>query len=278
MKNILFPTDFSETANAAFNYALKFATIFNADIIVLHVYDLPIIETPVLPEATKEVFDVVAQNQENKFKDEIKKLQKIADKRNPEVKKLNSILLNGDLIYNINKVCNDKNVDLIIMGTTGASGVREIFLGSNTATVIANAKATVLGVPVAAEFHHQIKNIVFTTQYKDEDNKALRQLLKLANKIKANVYCLHVQNNDDPADIEQKLNEWKMLYKDEKIDFFSITGNDVEQTILNFIDNQHIDMVAMLKHKRSFFESLFHTSITRKMAYHTKTPIIVYKC
>ncbi len=278
MKNILFPTDFSETANAAFGYALRLADIFNANIIVLHVYDLPIIETPVLPEATKEVYDAVSHNQEEKFKVEIKNLQKIAEKRKPGGIKLRNILLNGDLTYNINKVCNDEDIDLIVMGTTGASGVKEIFLGSNTATVIANAKTTVLGVPIAAEFHHQIKNIVFTTQYKDEDNKALEELLEMANKIGANVCCLHVENDDDPSDIDEKMNEWKMLYKNEKVDFFSITGNHIEQTILDFIENQHIDMVAMLKHKRSFFENLFHTSLTKKMAYHSKVPIIVFKC
>ena len=278
MKNILFPTDFSETANAAFGYALKFADIFDADIIVLHVYDLPIMETPVLPEATKEVFDVVSYNQGEKFKDEIKKLQKIAEKRKLGRIKLRNILLNGDLTYNINKVCNDEDVDLIVMGTTGASGVKEIFLGSNTATVIENAKVPVLGVPVAAEFHHQIKNVVFTTQYKDEDKEALEQLLKVTNKIGAKIYCLHVQDNDESLDIEEKVNEWKILYKDDKIDFFNITGSHVEQTILDFIENQHVDMIAMLKYKRGFFESLFHTSLTKKVAYHSKIPIMVFKC
>ncbi len=278
MKNILFPTDFSDTANAAFTYALKFADIFNAEIIVLHTYSLPIVETPVLPEAAKEVFDAVTYNQEEKFEDEIKNLQKIAEKRKPEGVKLRKILLSGDLTYNINKVCSDENVDLIVMGTTGASGAKEIFLGSNTATVIANSKVTVLAVPTAAEFHHQIKNIAFTTQYKDEDNEAVEQLLKIANKIGANISCLHIKNDDDPSDIDDKINEWKMLYKDERINFFNIAGDHIEQTILDFIENQHIDVVAMLKHKRSFFERLFHRSLTRKMAYHSKVPIIVFKC
>ena len=278
MKSILFPTDFSEAANAAFNYALKFADIFEAEIIVMHIYSLPIVETPILPEATKEVFDVVEHNKEERFKEEIKKLQKIAEKRKPEGVKLRTILLNGDLAYNVNKVCNEENVDLIVMGTTGASGVKEIFLGSNTATVVANAKVTVLGVPVAAEFHHQIKNIVFTTQYKDEDNKAFEELLEIARKIGAKVSCLHIENDDDPSDIEEKINEWKMLYKNENVDFFNIAGDHIEQTILDFIENQHVDMVAMLKHKRSFFESLFHSSLTKKMTYHSNVPIMVFKC
>ncbi|KAF2516337.1 universal stress protein [Flavobacterium salilacus subsp. salilacus] len=278
MKNILFPTDFSETANAAFTYALKFADIFEADIIVLHVYSLPIVEPPVLPGAAKEVFDIVAHNQEEKFEEEIKKLEKIAKKIKPERIKLRNILMGGDLTYSINEVCNDENVDLIVMGTTGASGIKEIFLGSNTATVIANAKTTVLGVPVEAEFHHQIKNIVFTTQYKEEDGEALEQLVEIAKRIGANISCLHIKNDDDPSDIDEKINEWKMLYKNENIDFFNISGDHIEQTILDFIENQQIDMVAMLKHKRSFFESLFHRSLTKKMAYHSKVPILVFKC
>ncbi|OIQ16601.1 MAG: hypothetical protein BM557_09830 [Flavobacterium sp. MedPE-SWcel] len=276
MKRVLFPTDFSEAANIAFTYALKFADTLNAELTILHVYNLPIVETPVLPESTKEIFDIVAANQSESFERELKKLEQLAAKRKLDHIKLHDILLHGDLIYNINKVCHEKDIDLIVMGTTGASGIKETFLGSNTATVISNAKVPVLGIPTAAEFHHQIKNVVFTTQYKDEDNLALQRLLDITNKIGSSVYCLHIKNDNDPDDIDEKINEWKMRYNNEKVSFFSITGNNTEETILDFVENQHIDMLAMLKHKRSFFENLFHRSLTKKMAYHSKVPIMVF--
>ncbi|QYJ68018.1 universal stress protein [Flavobacterium litorale] len=277
MKKILFPTDFSNTANAAFLYALKFAAIFEAEIIVLHVYDFPTIDAPVMPEATKDIFDGVTENQRKNFDAELKKLGHTAEKRNMSGIKLHNMLEHGDLTYNIKKICADEEVDLIVMGTTGASGVAEIFLGSNAATIIENTQIPVLGIPTAAANHHQIKNIVFTTQYKEEDVATFENLLKIAEKINAKIYCLHVHNDDDPEDVGIKATEWKMKYKNNDVSFFTISGSHVEQTILDFIENQQVDMVVMLKQKRNFFERLFHSSLTKKMAYHTKIPILIFK-
>lgn len=275
MKQILFPTDFSEAAHTAFIYALKFADAFGAELVVLHVYDLPIVETPPLPESTKEIFDIVEMNQFESFREQLPELHQIAERRNLGHVRMKNILLYGDLIYNINKVCSDEAIDLIVMGTKGASGLKETFLGSSTASVIANAKVPVLGIPVEAEYH-PIKSIAFTTQYKDKDNDALAKTLDIARKFEASVLCLYIKNDDDPEDIEERINEWKIFYRSEKIDFYNIAGDHIEQTILDFIHNQHVGMLVMRTHKRGFFEGLFHRSLTKKMAYHTKVPLLVF--
>lgn len=277
MKRILFPTDFSNSAEAAFNYAVKFAEVFNAEIIVLHVYDLPIIDTPVMPETTQEVLNVVEKNQFNSFKAELAELEKRVAKKGLDTISLRTVLLYGSLTYNVNKVCEDEDIDLVIMGTTGASGLKEVFLGSNTASVIKNISVPVLAIPTAAEFHHQIKSIVFTTEYKTSDKEALDELLVIAKKIGAKVYCLHIKKEDDSDNVEHSINEWKIKYKNEDIDFFNIAEDHTEQTILDFVQNQHIDMLSMQKHKRNFFESLFHQSLTKKMAYHSKVPILIFQ-
>jgi nucleotide-binding universal stress UspA family protein len=275
MKQILFPTDFSEAANTAFIYALKFADSFGAELLILHVYDLPIVETPPLPESTKEIFDIVEMNQFESFRDELPTLHKLAEEHNLGHISLRNTLLYGDLVYNINKLCEDEQIDLIVMGTKGASGLKETFLGSTTASVITNAKVPVLGIPADADYE-PINNIVFTTQYKDKDNDALRNALEIAGKFKAKLQCLYIKNDDDPEDIEDRINEWRIFYRDEKIDFYNIAGEHIEQTILDFIENQHANLLIMRTHKRNFFESLFHRSLTKKMAYHSKVPLLVY--
>ncbi len=276
MKQILFPTDFSEAANTAFVYALKFAESFVAEILILHVYDLPIVETPPLPEATTEIFDIVEMNQFESFRDELPALHKLAEEYHLGHVKIRNTLLYGDLVYNINKLCEDEHVDLIVMGTKGATGMKETFLGSTTGSVISNAKVPVLGVPAEAEYQ-PIKSVVFTTQYKDKDNDALRNALDIAKKFKARLQCLYIKNDDDPEDIDERINEWKIYYRDEDIDFFNITGDHIEQTILDFIENQHAGLLVMRTHRRGFFESLFHRSLTKKMAYHSKIPLLVYR-
>ena len=275
MKQILFPTDFSEAANTAFIYALRFADSFDAELVILHVYDLPIVETPPMPESTKEIFDIVEMNQFESFREQLPELHRMAQHRNLGHVRMRNMLLYGDLIYNINKVCADEPIDLVVMGTTGATGLKETFIGSATASVIANSKVPVLAIPAEAEYK-TITNIAFTTQYKDKDNNALRNALEIARKFGAHVQCLYIRNADDPEDIEERINEWKLFYRDDKIDFFNIAGDHIEQTILDFIENQHVGMLVMRTHKRGFFESLFHRSLTKKMAYHTRVPLLVF--
>lgn len=276
MKRILFPTDFSQAAKAAFVYALRFADSFDAELILLHVYDLPIVDTPPMPEMTKEIFDIVEMNQFESFRDELPELHKIAEKKGLGHVRIKNMLLYGDLVYNINKVTKDEDVDFIVMGTKGASGLRETFIGSTTASVISNSDVPVLAIPEEAEFHHRIKNIAFTTQYREKDNDALKSALEIADKFKATIQCLYIKNPDDPTDIDERIAEWRMYYREKNIDFFNIAGDHIEQTILDFIESQHVDMLVMRKHKRGFFEGLFHRSLTKKMAYHTKVPLLVF--
>lgn len=275
MNRILFPTDFSEAASAAFMYALRFADLFEAELVILHVYDLPIVETPPLPESTKEIFDIVEMNQFESFRDQLPQMHEVAENNQMGHIKMRNVLLYGDLIYNINKVCKDEAIDLIVMGTKGASGLKETFLGSTTGSVIANATVPVLGIPAEAVYR-PVKNIGFTTQYRDKDSDAMVKALDIARKFGAAIQCLYITNNDDPSDIEERMAEWKMYYKHENIAFNNISGSDIEQAILNFVDEQQLDMVIMRAHKRGFFEGLFHKSLTKKMAYHTTVPLMIF--
>lgn len=276
MNRILFPTDFSDAASTAFLYALRFADRFEAELIILHVYDLPIVETPPLPESTKEIFDIVEMNQFESFRDQLPQMHEVAENNQMGHVKMRNVLLYGDLIYNINKVCKDEGIDLIIMGTKGASGLKETFLGSTTASVIANASVPVLGIPAEAVYR-PIKNIGFTTQYRDKDSDAVVKALDIARKFGAAIQCLYITNADDPSDIEERIAEWKMYYKRENINFHIISGTDIEQAIVNFADEQQLDMIVMRAHKRGFFEGLFHKSLTKKMAYHTTVPLLIFQ-
>lgn len=276
MKHILFPTDFSEVAKNAYIYALKFADALEAEITVLHVYDLPITDMPPMPETAQEVFDIVELNQFESFKEELAELHSIAEHHKLGHIKLKNVLEYGDLVYNLNKICEEQEVEMVIMGTKGASGLKETFLGSTTGSVIANAKVPVLGIPENAEFV-KIKNIAFTTQYQDRDNDALTKTLELSRLFNARVQCLYIKNDDDPDDIDERINEWKIYYRDENVDLFNINGRDVEQTIIDFIENQNTNLLVMRTHKRGFFESLFHSSLTKKMAYHTKIPLLIFR-
>lgn len=275
MKRILFPTDFSTEANTAFVYALHFADAFDAEVVILHVYDLPIVETGPLPGATGEIFDIVETNQVENFNEQMPEMNRLAGEYKMEHVKTRSMLLYGDLVYTVNKVCKDEEIDLIVMGTKGASGMKETFLGSSTGAVMSNVPVPVLAVPSGAEYS-QLKNIAFTTQYKEKDLEALAKALQISKKFDAIIHCLYIQGSEGNAETNPGVEQWKMRYSAENIIFEHPSGADIEQAILEFVERSNIDLIIMRAHKRSFFEGLFHKSLTKKMTYHSKVPILVY--
>jgi nucleotide-binding universal stress UspA family protein len=99
MKKILFPTDFSEVANNAFIHALEFAKLVNGELILLHTFDLPIIDNQFIPDNYYKIFDSMQLAQFDMFKEEIPKLRELAQKRKLDNIKLSHKLMDGDLIY-----------------------------------------------------------------------------------------------------------------------------------------------------------------------------------
>lgn len=273
MKKILFPTDFSETANNAFVYALKFANKLQAEVLVLHVYDLPPISYEGHATAIVEVFETIELDKFENFKDQIPYLRKIAEDNGLEYIKMNHILKQGDLIHSIKEVVKDEAIDLVVMGTTGASGWQETFFGSNTGSAITNVRKNILSVPNEAKFE-VIRNIAFTTRFREQDKKALYEVIPFAKMFNAKIKCLAVKTKNFEGNDEEII-AWKKEFENQPVEFFIVPDDDVKQTIYDFLDNQHIDILSMVTYKRSFFEELFRQSLTQKMSYHSKIPILV---
>lgn len=272
MKKILFPTDFSSTSNNAFIYALHFTESIKAELIVLHVYDLPVLHMGGLPANIKEVYDSIELEKFDNFKDQIPFLHEIADKNNLGHIKWNNILKHGDLIWAINHMVEEESIDYVVMGTKGATGLKETFMGSTTGSVIAESDAIIIGIPDVAKFHG-IKTITFTTRFRDKDIKALQKVVELARAFEAKVTCLYVKT--PKSDVHSNvIDDWRILFQNDKVSFHIIEHPKAKDAILEFLENNQSDMLAMLNYKKGFFEELFHQSLTQKLSYHIAIPIL----
>lgn len=272
MKKILFPTDFSKTANNAFVYALEMAKFLEAELVVLHVYELPIVSYEGYSAYISEVYETIELNNFENFKDYIPTLRKIAEEHQLDSIKMSHVLEEGDLVAAIKKLAKKEKVNLIVMGTKGASGMKETFIGSNAGSVIKKVAVTSLIVPAKAKFE-KIKTIGFTTRFRTKDRAALQQVLDFAKQVKAKVKCLYVRTFDSDVS-EAKIMKWREDFKNEPVEFFVIPHDDVKQTIFDFMSNQNIDILSMLTYKRSFLEGLFNQSLTKKLSYHSEIPIL----
>lgn len=272
MKKILFPTDFSETAENAFVHALEFAKIVNGELILLHSFELPVYDAQFFPENYGTVYDSLQLSQFDMFKDEIPKLHAIADARNLNHIKMSHRLMDGNLLYNIKNAIKEENIDFIVMGTSGATGWEAFFLGTNTGNVLTAVDVPVLSIPLEAKFK-KIETIGFTTRYRTKDKKALKEVLKIAIKTNAKVKCLYVQTNNSDVDTST-IKEWEEDFQGEPVQFSIIPSEEVQDTIADFILFKGIDILAMLTYKRNFFVELFKPSLTQKFSNKLSIPVL----
>lgn len=272
MKKILFPTDFSDVATNAFIHALEFAKIMNAEIVLLHTFELPIYDNQYFPENYNVLFDSLQLTQFDMFKKEIPKLRAIAEERNLNHIKMSHRLMDGTLLFNIKKAIKEENIDFIVMGTSGASGWEAFFLGTNTGHVLTAVDVPVVSVPMDSQFK-KIEIIGFTTRYRAKDKKALNDVLKIAKKTNAVVKCLYVQTNDSDVSAST-IKEWEEEFVGEPVLFSIILSNDVQDTILDFVLFKDIDVLAMITYKRNFFVELFKPSLTQKFSNRLGIPVL----
>ncbi|MCM0667361.1 MULTISPECIES: universal stress protein [Flavobacterium] len=273
MKKILFPTDFSDAATNAFVHALEFAKVVNAELILLHTFEIPVYDSQFFPENYASIYSSIELAKFEMFKDEIPKLRTIAAERNLEDIVIKHRLMDGDLIYNLKNAVEEDQVDFVIMGTNSASDWTKFFTGSNTESVISGVEVPVLCVPIDAKYK-KVKTIGFTTRYREKDKKELKKILKIAKKTGAKVKSLYVKTSNSDV-TEETRKEWERDFAEENVEFLVLPSDDVKETILDFILYKDIDVLTTITHKRSFFESIFDSSFSKKIAKEVTIPILV---
>ena len=273
MKKILFPTDFSETANNAFIYALNLAENQNAELYVLHAFQYPMISGGVDAVILQDVYDTIELNNFENLKESIPGLRKLAEDNGFTNVDLKFVVKEGMLTYVLPKIIEEEKIDFVVMGTTGNTGFEKVIFGSNTMNAIRDLKIPILSIPHNYKYK-KINNIGFTTVFQDKDRKALDYLTEIAYRYKAKVHCLHV-SKDGNYDIPT-LNHWKNYYKDEPVDFSIYTADESVDAVLEFIKEEKIDVLTVVSRNKGFFEKLFSPSFTKKILSQNSIPLFVF--
>ena len=271
MQKILVPTDFSDNATKAIDYAVALSEKTNAEIILLNVTTLLNSTFSSRRALIKEYNNTRVEG----IREQLKELQQSIAANNAKVK-LTIKLYEGDVQDSILQCAKDENVDLIIMGTQGASGLKKIFIGSITAGIIGNTTIPVLAIPKKAEWRN-LENILFATRQLDVDNKIFTPILKLAQLEAALIHvAMFTDTDDDDAgdymEHGRLLNAYRQTlperYKDINFKTIQLEGEQFNDAIEQYINNNQIDMMIMTTHKRSFWESVFNSSLTKGISYH----------
>lgn len=273
MKKILFPTDFSETANNAFLYALNLAKSIDAQVYVLHVYELPMITGSLSAGLIQNVYETVELGSFDNFKDNIPQLRQIADENGLNEIPIKFILEEGNFLYILREIIGEESVDFVVMGTDGNTGIEKMLFGSNTINAITSMKVPILSIPHGMSFKG-FKNIGFTTVFDQKDKDALKYLIEIANRHHAKIHCMHVSK--DGKFNQQAMKDWQDQFAGDPIVFEVYHDADPVNAVLDFIKEKQIDLLTVVSRNKGFFDKIFSPGFTKKIANKNITPLFVF--
>jgi len=255
MKKILFPTDFSETANNAFISALKMADFLNYEILVLHSYEMPVINFGGNLAFAPEIYSTIELDTFESFRDVMTQLRDIAFSNKLDHVPIKHTLLQGGLVETMKNIVKDEEVRLIVMGTGATKDWAKRLFGSNAIDVMNHVPQNLLIIPDKVKYK-KIKTIGFTTKFRAKDKKALKEVVRIASKVGADVKCLYVKPaNSDVS--EALIDEWRSEFAKHNVQFVIMPHDDIKESIFDFLNFNHIEVLAMLSYKSNFLQDVF---------------------
>lgn len=275
MKTIIFATDYSKNSVTAIKYAHRLSTKLAANLLVIHIYGLPMM--------LGLEFDV--------FYDELEKTT--LKKHNTKLKNWCKRQLGKDLAgmkvqteafeylsvsHGIRSKAEEHKAFMIVIGMKKESAIKELFMGDTSMSLIEKAPCPVLLVPENAG--ENIKKIVYATDFEQEDIGAIYIVSQIAKKFDANITVVHIapdKNGDGNIKMEwfKEMTEQKVTYK--KMKYKVLFSEEIFQTLKIYMDSNNIDMVAMLEREKSgFLKKLFQRDMVKEMESFGKIPLLSF--
>jgi nucleotide-binding universal stress UspA family protein len=273
MKKILIPTDFSEHAEYALKVAAQIARKNNGEIILLHMLELPQQGSDAVGSG-KELPEIMF------FKNAaINRLEDLMDEDYLDGIKVSEAVLFELAFEGVLKASKINDVDLVVMGSHGASGYKEMFIGSNAEKVVRNSEVPVLIIKKEQE-NFDVNNFVFASDFSEEIKKPFEKVVEFANKFDATLHLamINTPNNFKPTSLsEQIMNEFVANFKINKFETHVYNESNVEKGILNFANSIDADLIGMSTHGRKGLSHFFNGSISEDLVNHASRPVITFK-
>lgn len=275
MKKILVPIDFSDEAQYAAKVAAKIAKKTKSDIVLLHLLDLP--SNTIDPAEMGNIYD----GPQKVF------FMKSIHKRFEEFK--NQPFFKGITVTEavhfhkafegIIEESKKNKVDLIVMGSQGATGLKEMLVGSNTEKVVRHSHIPVLVIKQDIP-NFDINNLIYASDFSDESKKPFKNVIDFAAIFGAKIHLLFINtiHNFEPTKVTRK--KLEAFITDSNIGEYTVNiYNDttIEEGILNFGKEVDADVIAINTHGRSGLSQLFSESISKELANHALRPVITFK-
>jgi len=272
MKTIIVPVDFSEQSESALKVAASMAKKHKAELLVLHMLEL---NEAVLTSAEglhieQTVFFIKLAE---------KRLSNFLDKPYLKDIQLTPIIKHFKVFGEVNDVAKKHGADLIVMGSHGTDGLKEIFVGSNAEKVVRNAEVPVLVIKNEIE-EFKVDNFVFACDFRDEGLVAFQKAIDFAETLAAKLHLVYINTPGEDflshKDIYKKITEF--LQKSgvgKEVEIYN--DYNVERGVLNFSETIGADAIGIPTHGRKGLSHFFMGSIGEDIANHSSIPVITFR-
>lgn len=274
MKTILVPVDFSSRSEFATKLAAKIAKTANSKVYLLHLVELPtgVIDMGTgsrlsIPESMmylRKVKEKILEFKERFFTDD-HTVSYIIKLQNPH--------------EGIKKYSQKINADLIVMGSQGVSDFEEMIIGSNAEKTVRTSTIPVIVVKTDPE-NFSLNNIVFASNFKEDNKKAFEKLIAFINKFNCKLHLLKVNTIgqfETTLASKQKIENFISNFQVTNYTINVYNDTSVEDGIINFSNDINADLIALSTHGRSGLSHLFNGSIAKSLSKHALKPVITFK-
>lgn len=264
MKHLICPTDFSKTAENAGKFAAGLARSIGAKMTLLHVMHVPVVDSNSAVVAP-------ADHMKEQEKESVGRLNTIAAELRSEYGiEVDAQACFGLAAEAISDKEDDLNADMVVMGTNGASGNIEKWLGTVSYAVSKNSNNPVLVVPPDVTFTDM--NTVMLADDHEENLVRVKEFLqKLHPKENQIIHAVSVEETGVNGDYKEEV---VTMTETEKV--VCVWGEDLVDALSKYANVHQADLIAVKRHKRNFIESLFHKSATKAILNEMKIPVLVF--
>jgi len=271
-KNILLPTDFSDNAWSAAVYAIK---LYANEACTFYFINSCKSEVSRMSNISNKLLSVMKESAIKELL-ELKRLARIADAN--ENHNFETIISTESLLDGIKTTIITHNIDMVVMGTKGASKAKEIFFGSNTVNVLKKIKSCpILAVPDEFDFVEP-KQIAFPTDYnKQYDENILNPLKSISELYNSKIRVLHIEEEKELTETQNR----NIKKLDEDLSGFEHTFHwmpdyaNKASVIIDFIEELEINILIMVNNKHSFIERIVNEPVVKKIGFQPVIPFLV---
>ena len=276
MKRIIVPIDFSEHSDFALEAAANLARKYDSELLVLHMLELSSAILTTAGNAIKEEAVFYYKLAEQRF-------EEFLNKDYLEGIKVTPIVKHFKVFSEVNEVAKDHEANLIVMGSHGASGVKEVLVGSNTEKVVRYADIPVLVIkhnPILLDF----ENGVFASDFSEEAIMPYLKAKLTFKKLGAKMHLVYVNSPDGNFRSSSEIDKRVSLFLkkaegdlDNLNEVNVVSDYSIEKGILNFANAIGADLIAVATHGRKGLAHFFEGSISEDLANHSTLPVMTFK-